>query len=134
MRFLLDSNTCIEHLRRAGSRALKRRLLSADPSDIAVSVITVFELRIGARRQGAPVDEAAVIDLFLGGLTALPLGAPAVEHAVELQTDLLGQGLRIGVFDALIAGTALANALILVTHNVQEFGRVRNLHVQDWQG
>jgi tRNA(fMet)-specific endonuclease VapC len=34
--------------------------------------------------------------------------------------------------DTLIAGTALANGAILVTHNTSEFSRVADLRLEDW--
>jgi tRNA(fMet)-specific endonuclease VapC len=33
----------------------------------------------------------------------------------------------------MIAATALANDLLLVTHNTREFSRVTGLAVEDWQ-
>jgi len=42
-------------------------------------------------------------------------------------------GTPVGSFDTLIAGQALARGLVLVTHNVEEFGRVPGLRVEDWQ-
>ena len=38
----------------------------------------------------------------------------------------------MGPFDTLIAGTALANNAILVTHNTKEFERVFGLQLEDW--
>jgi predicted nucleic acid-binding protein len=35
--------------------------------------------------------------------------------------------------DVLIAAIALANNLILVTHNTQEFDRVAGLTLEDWE-
>ncbi len=40
----------------------------------------------------------------------------------------------IGANDLLIVSIALANGLILVTHNVREFSRVPDLRWEDWQG
>jgi tRNA(fMet)-specific endonuclease VapC len=42
-------------------------------------------------------------------------------------------GSMIGSNDLLIASIALANSLTLVTHNVGEFQRVKDLQVADWQ-
>jgi tRNA(fMet)-specific endonuclease VapC len=35
--------------------------------------------------------------------------------------------------DLLIASIALANNVILVTHNTREFNRVKGLKVEDWE-
>ena len=35
--------------------------------------------------------------------------------------------------DLMIAAIALANELVLVTHNVAEFGRVPELRIEDWE-
>ena len=42
------------------------------------------------------------------------------------------QGNPVGPYDVQIAGQAVAKSLILVTHNVSEFGKVPNLTVEDW--
>ena len=41
-------------------------------------------------------------------------------------------GKPIGAYDVQIAGMAMANDLILVTHNTGEFGRVSGLKLEDW--
>jgi tRNA(fMet)-specific endonuclease VapC len=40
---------------------------------------------------------------------------------------------RLGAYDLQIAAIALANHLILVTHNVNEFSRVEGLTIEDWE-
>jgi tRNA(fMet)-specific endonuclease VapC len=42
-------------------------------------------------------------------------------------------GERIDVNDVLIASIALANGLILVTHNVRHLSRVPGLSIEDWE-
>ncbi len=42
-------------------------------------------------------------------------------------------GTPIGANDLLIASIAVANNLILVTHNTPEFERVPGLSVEDWE-
>jgi tRNA(fMet)-specific endonuclease VapC len=39
----------------------------------------------------------------------------------------------IGPNDLLIAAIALANGLIVVTHNTSEFSRVPGLSIEDWE-
>ena len=42
-------------------------------------------------------------------------------------------GKPIGPLDLQIAACALAHNLILVTHNMREFGRIPNLQLEDWE-
>jgi tRNA(fMet)-specific endonuclease VapC len=39
----------------------------------------------------------------------------------------------LGSYDLQVAAIALANNLILVTHNTREFERVEGLNLEDWQ-
>ena len=52
--------------------------------------------------------------------------------AAQIRLDLEQKGIRIGAYDILIAGQALNLGLVLVTHNLREFGRVEGLKVEDW--
>lgn len=49
-----------------------------------------------------------------------------------VRADLEARGERIGAYNVLIAGMALARGHTLVTHNVREFSRVRGLPIEDW--
>ncbi|WP_335195547.1 hypothetical protein [Nostoc sp.] len=42
-------------------------------------------------------------------------------------------GIPIGANDLLIAAIALANDLILVTHNTREFSGIDDLKYEDWE-
>lgn len=42
------------------------------------------------------------------------------------------KGTIIGPNDYIIAATVLAKNGILVTHNTKEFGKVKNLKIEDW--
>jgi len=41
-------------------------------------------------------------------------------------------GKPIGPYVVMIAGTALSNKGILVTHNTKGFGRIASLQIEDW--
>jgi len=44
-----------------------------------------------------------------------------------------GQGIPIGPYDMFIAAQAIAHGLVLVTDNVREFGRIRDLQLENWR-
>ena len=62
----------------------------------------------------------------------LPFGINEAKHAAAIRADLEKSGTPIGPHDVLIAGTALSNKSVLVTHNTNEFGRIVGLQLEDW--
>ncbi len=51
----------------------------------------------------------------------------------QIRAQLAASGTPIVPNDLLIASIALANNLILVTHNTREFSRVEGLRLEDWE-
>ena len=53
-------------------------------------------------------------------------------YLLDTNTRLEKSGAMISERDTQIASIAMANQLILITHNVKEFARVPKLKVEDW--
>lgn len=51
----------------------------------------------------------------------------------KVRGELQKNGKPIGPYDLQIASIALANNLILVTHNKKEFSRIQGLEIEDWE-
>ena len=64
---------------------------------------------------------------------SLPFDDRAAAEYGKLRAHLGAIGQLIGPNDLLIAATALANGVTLVTHNTREFSRVPALVLEDWQ-
>jgi len=62
----------------------------------------------------------------------LPMNIQEAKAAARIRADLEKDGTPIGAMDTLIAGVALANQGVLVTHNSKEFSRVDGLMLEDW--
>jgi tRNA(fMet)-specific endonuclease VapC len=129
--YLLDSDICIEALRRRSVQVLER-LRRHSPRDIAVSAISEGELRFGALKSGAPARNGAAVDALLRPFQILPFGRECVPAYAKLRFELDSAGMRIGALDQLIAAQAIALGLIVVTNNVREFGRVPGLRIENW--
>src|SRR5712691_2034550 len=96
---LLDTDVCSDHLR--GVRQLDRALEGA-----WYSVITRFELYAGE------ATEESRVDALLSSLNEIPFDGTLAMAAGRLRRTF---GLRVA--DAIVAGTAIENALELVTRN-----------------
>jgi len=89
------------------------------------------------RRAHADLKVAAtlssqILDTTLAVVSVLPLNRGAARAAASARADLEKRGLPIGPLDNLIAGTALAYHATLVTRNIREFSRLRDLSIVDW--
>ena len=132
MRYLLDTNTCIRYLS-GRSQPVFERLNAIPESDIAVCSVVKFELRFGALRSQAVEKNLEEQAAFLNRYESLPFDDVVHVHAARIRADLANAGTPIGPYDILIAATALAHNLILVTHNTKEFGRIAGLKIEDWE-
>jgi len=129
MRFLLDTCAVSDYLR--GIDPLVRRIQEANPSDLAISAVTVMELRYGARRRHSP-RLAAAVEAFVNGITVLAFDADAAQRAGDLRASMEAKGLGIALADCQIAATAMASGRTLVT-NDGDLRRVPGLKVVDWR-
>lgn len=131
MRYLLDTNICIYALKNRPPEVLER-LRSIGRSAVAVSVITVLELRHGASKSQNSEGAHARLDLFLGSMRILPFEEEDALAGGRIRAHLDRQGRPIGDLDSLIAAQALSRELILVTNNLREFERVPDLRTENW--
>jgi tRNA(fMet)-specific endonuclease VapC len=133
VKYLLDANTCIHFLRHGSRSPVAARLAAAGPGDVVLSSVVVGELLFGALRSRDVAKNLAEVRTFVAGFRSLPFDDPAAEKYAEVRTDLAAKGTPIGPNDLLIAATALANGVRVVTHNTAEFSRVVGLDLDDWQ-
>ncbi len=132
MRYLLD--TCaVSDFVQGHSEVLRRVKLSA-PDDLAASTLTEMETAYGLLlNPGLARRLRGVLEAFFGAIHVVPYDRKAAQATAGLRAKLKRRGRPIGAYDALIAGTALAHELILVTSNVREFQQVEGLTVEDWR-
>ncbi len=132
MRYLLDTNIVSYYIRRS-SQSLETRLNSAlKQHSAAISVITRAELRYGQAGMTPQDRRRSVIDSFFLRLPNLEWSVQAADHYGFLKNLLKRQGMPIGEMDTQIAAHALAEKLILVTHNTRHFEQVPGLKLEDW--
>lgn len=132
MTYLLDTNVCIRLINNS-SRTAVARLAAQQPENIYVCTVVQMELCYGAYRSAYPEQNLAILERFFSGFTVLPLDTPAARAAGRIRAELAALGTPIGPYDLQIAAIALANNLILVTHNTGEFSRVNGLQIEDWE-
>lgn len=128
--YLLDSDICVRILRNRAATLEPR--LKAHAEALFTSTVVRHELMHGALMSERPTDQRAAVEALLDRLQVLDFDEAAADHAADIKADLQRRGLMIGANDLLIAGHARSRALIVVTGNLREFGRVDGLRCEDW--
>jgi tRNA(fMet)-specific endonuclease VapC len=129
MRYLLDANAVIDLLNDANSK-LAKRVRRESPNDIAISAVVSHELFYGAYKSGRPTQNVGTIDALQ--FAVLGFDKEDARQSGAVRALLASRGTPIGPYDVLIAGQALARNMILITRNINEFGRVPELRTEDW--
>ena len=150
MRYLLDTNALI-HLRgavhgrppkvaaqAARVERLRQRTQGIPASDLAMSPITLGELRVWAEKHAERDKADALLDKLQARVACTglghgdPTGCHWAAHYGRARAQLEAAGQSIGGNDLWIAAHALVLGATLVTNNTAEFQRVPGLQVEDW--
>lgn len=131
-RYLLDTNIVSYFIRGFDAALVSRVTQVLVAQSATISVITRAELRFGQAGLIAADKRKRAIDLVLTQLTVLSWTSAAADIYGPLKDALKRQGTPIGDMDTLIAAHALAENLILVTHNTRHFERIPGLKLEDW--
>lgn len=132
MIYLLDTNTCIQYLTRRNS-AIVNRLARQRRQDVVLCDIVKAELYYGAYRGTRLESNLTLYQEFFSEFVSLPFDGNAAAVYGRIRAQLEALGTPIGPNDLQIGAIALANNLILVTHNTREFSRVEGLLLEDWE-
>jgi len=129
--YLLDTNACIAYLTGRSSR-LAARIRSVSPRDLVLCSVVKAELLHGARKSARVEANLERLNAYFAPLASLPFDDLAAEHYGVIRAELEQRGTPVGPNDLMIAAIARAHGLTLVTANLEEFGRVPALRIEDW--
>ncbi|MCY4537551.1 MAG: type II toxin-antitoxin system VapC family toxin [Chloroflexi bacterium] len=131
MKYLLDTCICIYYINRKDQQVVEN-LQKRDRTDIVVCSITKCELYAGSAASQTPIISCAKQDRFLNNFYSFSFDDAAAREYGKVQSDLRRRGMLINVPDMQIAAIALANNLIVVTNDTNDFRRIPDLKVEDW--
>jgi tRNA(fMet)-specific endonuclease VapC len=130
-RYMLDTGTCSYIMTRSNDAVLKR-LQQVPVGDVCISVITKSELLFGVELSPRRQQNEVALNAFLRYVEVLDFLDEASLHYAKIRADLKTLGTMIGANDLFIAAHARSLGLMLVTNNTREFGRVRDLAIENW--
>lgn len=128
-RYLLDTNQVSDALK--GHPSVLARLSRVPVGAVAISVITVGELRYGLAWRGHPPELTRLVNEFVSRVHVLEWGADEAEVYGELRAQCRRHGIGVGALDLLIASQAQAAGAVLVTRD-RPLGGIPGLTIEDW--
>lgn len=134
IRFLLDTNIVSELSRLQPNRRLQERI-ARHQTACALPATVVEELQFGVSRIESGERRAmfqAWLDIQLDTFPVVVFDKDCAQWLGRERARLKSAGQTPPLPDALIAATAAANGLVLVTHNTADFKRFSGLSTQDW--
>jgi len=129
---MLDTNVCVDYLNGRFPHVV-RRVQASRVEDLCVSSVAVAALRYGADRSAHQKRNHQHLDTLLAELRCLPFDEAAARVFGRVRSRLEAKGEPIGPYDMQIAAHAIAAGVTLVTDNVGEFARVRDLEIENWR-
>lgn len=129
-RYLLDTNT-VSYFIKDSYPGVRARLLATPAEALAVSAITVAELRFWVSSRPESARVRVLIDEFLRRVPTLAWDVAAAETYGDTRAHLKRIGRPIAGLDLLIASHAIALGATLVTHD-QVLAQIPMLAVEDW--
>jgi tRNA(fMet)-specific endonuclease VapC len=130
--YLLDTNIVSYWMR--GDKKLINKIKSNKPSDLSICTITLAEIYYGIEKSRVKKKERhKKIERIYSQLEIYPFDERAARKYSIIRTQLEKDGIVISERDLQIASIAMANKLIVVTHNVKEFKHIAKLDIEDWK-
>ena len=114
-----------------GKFNLNQRFASIAIDNLFISEITLAELKYGVEKSDHPAKNRKALQAFLTGVQLLPI-VQALDVFAKEKARLSKAGTVIDDFDLLIAATAVAHGLTLLTNNSRHMARIKDVELEDW--
>ena len=140
MKFLLDNCLISELVKKKPDAAVLKWLDERDEQSLFLSILTLGELQKGISKLSTGVRkddlqawiEHDLIERFEGRILDLDLETALIWGKLQGEAELKGETLP--VMDSLIAATAIAHGLVVVTRNEKDIERCRARVFNPWVG
>ena len=129
--YMLDTDISSYIMKRSHDSVL-RKLQTVQIGVVCISVITKSELLFGVEVSPRQQQDHVALDEYLRHVEVLDFPDEAALHYAQIRAALKTRGTMIGANDLFIAAHARSLDLTLVTNNTGEFGRVKDLKLENW--
>ena len=127
--YMLDANICIYGIK--GNRSILSKI-SDNAAHLCISAVALGELVVGVEKSRQREKNALALEKFLRFIHVVPFGKNAAVKYGEIRGRLENIGENPKNRSAGRFFFLSQESIYLVTHNIKEFSRIRELHIEDW--
>ena len=129
-KIFVDSSYVIDYLR--GKEYTKELVekIKGKQLEACISVVTLFELYIGALLSINQKNKVEDIATLLSWFQIVDIDKEVMLLAAKIHVDLRKSGITIGIQDILIAASSISMNMALLTNNKKHFEKIRGLHLE----
>lgn len=131
MKYLLDTDTC-SYIVKNSSDVIRKRFYKIKAGDIAISSVTWAELHSWVGLSSSPDKRLLSLQKMFAPVAIISFTATDASFHGQIRNRLKDKGQLIGALDMLIAAHAVSRNLTVITNNVEHFGRVAGLNIENW--
>jgi tRNA(fMet)-specific endonuclease VapC len=131
VKHVLDTDTIIYFLK--GDRDIVSRVLSVPPESLYTTIINYAELMFGAYNSLKLKENLSKVKGFLSKIKILGFDEASGETFGKLKATLRKKGLSIADLDLMIASICIVNDGTLITNNIRDFGKIKELRIENWK-
>ena len=124
MKYMLDTNICIYAIK--NDSQVLAKLSQHINEGLYISAVVKAEIEYGIHKSANYEKNRLAFERFLKNISVLPFDESAAKEYGEIRAQL-EQG-----NDLFIAAHCRTLNYVLVSHNLKEFSRVKNLKIEDW--
>jgi len=127
--YLLDTNTCVFYIK--GLFQLKEKFKRVGPAQLAISEITLAELKFGVENSDQIEKNKLALEEFLSQIQIIPI-FNALDFYAKEKARLRKAGTPIDDFDLLIGASSVTEERVIVTNNTRHLERINGIQIKDW--
>ena len=129
MSYLVDTDWIVDYL--YGNAEARDLLVALRPEGLTISIITFLEIYEGIYLSRNPRRAEGAFRLLLQDIGVRPISRTVARYAARVRGQLRRQGAQINhrALDLIIAATAIAHNLELVTRNTKDYNDVPGLRL-----
>ena len=116
-----------------GSHGLEKLVAGRESEPFGISVVTVSELLHGVHRADSEkrrLTRGAFVEKIIQTFPLYPFDLNAARIYAKLWANLAKKGVAIGAHDLMIASTAIALGFSVLTADVRDYGKVKEVSVE----